>query len=146
MKIMLENGAFMPERAHQTDAGYDLRSPVDIEIPPAERHGTEILIGGAFINTGVHIQLPHGYFGAVKGRSGMSVKHDISVFEGTIDEGYRGSIGIKMYNLSPVPYQIHKGDKIAQLVIQNYNVFELNQVDELDESDRNEAGFGSTGR
>lgn len=138
MNIALDNGAFKPRRAHPTDAGYDLYSPIDIVVPP--------VIGEAFIDTGVHVQPPHGFYLAVKGRSGMAINHGLLVFEGTIDEGYRGSIGVLIYNLSAVPYTIKRGDKIAQFVIQSCEYLDLNVVDALEESDRGSDGFGSTGK
>ncbi len=155
MNVKLDEGAFLPKKAHPTDAGYDLRSPVDITVPPTDvfwktmedgRKAIGVEIGKAFIDTGVHIQLPQGFHADVRGRSGLAVRDDISVFVGLIDGGYRGGIGIKLYNLSAEPYKIHRGDRIAQLVFVGSETFDLIQVEELDDSDRGSAGFGSTGK
>lgn len=136
MKIKLDKGAFMPVRAHDTDAGADLRSPIGAVVPAK---------GSFVIDTGVHIQLPHGYVGMLKSKSGLNVKYDITS-EGVIDEGYTGPIKVKLYNNSYSPYFIDRGDKITQLVIVpcEYVSFEL--VEGLDDSERGGNGFGSTGK
>lgn len=137
MKIMLDEGAFMPLRAHPTDAGLDLRTPVDVYLPGG---------GSVVINTGVHLELPAGYYGKVEGKSGLNVKSGIVCLGGTIDEPYRGSIVVKLYNLGRAGHLFQSGDKVAQLVIQPYIAPELELVSELSESDRGENGFGSSGR
>lgn len=136
MKIKLDTGAFMPERAYPGDAGLDLKSPIDT-----------ILWGGdtLTIDTGVHMALPFGTVGLIKSRSGLNVKHSI-LCEGVIDCGYRGSIRVKLYNHGNEGYDIHKGDKIAQLVIVPVLYPELSLADELEDTDRGCDGFGSTGR
>ena len=136
MKIKLDPGAYMPERAHKTDAGLDLKSPHDVFIMPG---------GNATINTGVHIQLPAGTVGMLKSKSGLNVKYCL-VGEGVIDEGYSGSIVVKLYNHGNVGYWVRKGDKVIQLVIVPYVAPNLEVVDELEESERGCNGFGSTGR
>lgn len=136
MKIKLDRGAFIPMRAHGTDAGADLRSPVDTVVPAS---------GSRVIDTGVHIQLPHGYVGMLKSKSGMNVKHDITS-EGVIDEGYTGSIKVKLYNHSHEPYIIERGDKITQLVILPCEYVKFDLVDYLEDSERGGDGFGSTGK
>lgn len=136
MKIKLDRGAFAPERAHVTDAGADLRSPVGTVIPAR---------GSRVIGTGVHIQLPHGYVGMLKSRSGLNVKHGITS-EGVIDEGYTGPIKVKLYNHGDEPYKIERGDKITQLVIVPCEYVHFDSVDELDDSERGDNGFGSTGK
>lgn len=136
MKIKLDAGAFIPVRAHDTDAGADLRSPV----------GTVInAMGSCVIDTGVHIQLPHGYVGMLKSKSGLNVMHDITS-EGVIDEGYTGPIKVKLYNNGDEPYKIERGDKITQLVIIPCEYVHFDFVDKLDDSERGGDGFGSTGR
>lgn len=137
MKIKLDPSAYLPERAHGTDAGLDLRTPIAATVPA---HGS------VSIDTGVHIALPHGYYGKLESKSGLNVKHGIVSLGGTIDEPYRGSIVAKLYNMTDTPYHFAAGDKVVQLVIQSYIAPELEIVDELDVTDRNEAGFGSTGR
>lgn len=137
MKITLDKGAHMPERAHDTDAGIDLRTPVAVTVPA---HGSVV------VDTGVHVQLPANTVGMLKSKSGLNVKHGITS-EGVIDVGYTGSIKVKLYNHTPYPYAFNAGDKITQLVILPLAyVGELEQVSELDDSDRGDGGFGSTGR
>lgn len=136
MKIKLDKGAFIPTRAHGTDAGADLRSPIDAVVPA---------MGSRVIDTGVHIQLPHGYVGMLKSKSGMNVKHDITS-EGVIDEGYTGPIKVKLYNHSEKDYVIERGDKITQLVILPCEYVKFDLVDYLEDSERGGEGFGSTER
>lgn len=136
MKIKLDRGAFIPTRAHGTDAGADLRSPVDTIVPA---------MGSRVIDTGVHIQLPHGYVGMLKSKSGLHVKHDITS-EGVIDEGYTGSIKVKLYNRGDEDHVIERGDKITQLVILPCEYVQFDVVDDLDDSERGGDGFGSTGK
>lgn len=136
MRILLDEGAFAPERAHPTDAGMDLRSPVCALIPPRYN---------VVIDTGVHVELPHGTVGMLKSKSGLNVKHDI-VSEGVIDEGYTGSIKVKLYNHGILPYTVMRGDKISQLVVIECLFPDVEIVDRLDETDRGDGGFGSTGR
>lgn len=136
MKIRLDFGAFMPVRAHDTDAGADLRSPVDALVPAG---------GSCVIDTGVHIQLPRGYVGMLKSKSGLNVMHGITS-EGVIDEGYTGPIKVKLYNHSDDYHAIERGDKITQLVIIPCEYVDFDLVDDLDDSERGSDGFGSTGK
>lgn len=136
MKIKLDSGAFMPIRAHETDAGLDLMSPVDVTV-----FGQS----SAIIDTGVHIELPKNTVGMLKSKSGLNTKHSI-VSEGVIDEGYSGSIQVKLYNHGHFPYGVKRGDKITQLVVMPCKYVKLEVVDELEETDRGDNGFGSTGR
>ena len=136
MKIKLDAGAFIPVRAHGTDAGADLRSPAGTIVPA---------MGSCVIDTGVHIQLPHGYVGMLKSRSGLNVMHGITS-EGVIDEGYTGQIRVKLYNNGDRPYKIERGDKITQLVIVPCEYVDFDLVDDLDDSERGGDGFGSTGK
>ena len=154
MKVKLAPGAYMPERAHPTDAGLDLRSPVSIEIKPAIPNADRNLFGMylfsksccAAIDTGVHVEIPHGYFGKIETKSGLNRNHQIVCCGGVIDENYRGPIVVMVYNFSNEPYIIKAGDKIAQMVIQPYAAPDLELVTELGDTDRGDAGFGSTGR
>ena len=136
MKIRLDFGAFMPLREHETDAGADLRSPIDAVVPAR---------GSCVIDTGVHIQLPHGHVGMLKSKSGLNVRHGITS-EGVIDEGYTGSIKVKLYNNSDMAYGINRGDKITQLVIVPCEYVDFDLVDDLEDSERGGDGFGSTGK
>lgn len=136
MKIKIDKGAFIPVRAHGTDAGADLRSPIDAIVPAR---------GSRVIDTGVHVQLPHGYVGMLKSKSGLNIKHGITS-EGVIDEGYTGSIKAKLYNHMDEPYNIARGDKITQLVILPCKYVHFDLVDDLEDSERGDGGFGSTGK
>ena len=136
MKVMLDSGAFAPTRAHKTDAGLDLRSPICIEVPAR---------GSVVIDTGVHIELPIGTVGFLKSKSGLNVKHDITS-EGVIDVGFTGTIKVKLYNHGTKKYQVLCGDKITQLVVVECHFPDVEIVDTLEETDRGDKGFGSTGR
>lgn len=136
MKIVLDEKALMPERAHETDAGLDLKSTVTVLIPKG---------GSETIDTGVHIALPSGTVGLIKSRSGLNVKYGIQS-EGVIDEGYTGSIRVKLYNHGPQPYMVQRGEKISQLVILPCVKPELEVVGSLTGTERGNGGFGSTGR
>ena len=136
MKIKLDSMARIPERAHDTDAGLDLKSPINITVPAR---------GSVIIDTGVHIQLPPGTAGMLKSKSGLNVKHGITS-EGVIDEGYTGSIVVKLYNHTFDDYPVNIGDKISQLVIVPILTPELEFVDDLEGGERGDNGFGSTGR
>lgn len=136
MKIMLDKGAYMPTRAHDTDAGIDLYA-MEAQIVPAKE--------SAKFDTGVHIQLPPGTAGLLVSKSGLNVKHDITS-TGLIDEGYTGSIQVKLYNHGGYDYRVEAGDKISQLVILPVYKDELEVVESLEETERGAGGFGSTGR
>ncbi len=99
------------------------------------------------IPTGVAIALPPGFEAQIRPRSGLAFKHGISIINapGTIDADYRGEIRIGLINLGPEAYTVHRGDRIAQMIIQKVYQAELEVVDTLDETDRNEGGFGHTG-
>lgn len=136
MKIVIENGAYIPERAHATDAGLDIKTPVPFYLAAND---------SIVIDTGVHVQLPKGTVGMLKSKSGLNIKHGITS-EGVIDEGYTGSIRAKLYNNGPEGVNFNAGDKITQLVILPVLTPELEMVDSLEETDRGSNGFGSTGR
>lgn len=136
MKIKLDNGAFMPTRAHETDAGLDLYA-TNTQIVPARE--------SAKFDTGVHIELPRGTVGMLKSKSGLNVKHSITS-EGVIDVGYTGSIVVKLYNNSGRDYKVNAGDKISQLVILPILTPTLEVVESLEETERGAGGFGSTGK
>lgn len=136
MKIKLDSGAIAPTRAHDTDAGLDLYSPIEINIPSG---------WSRYINTGVHIQLPQGTAGLIVSKSGLNVKHGITS-TGLIDEGYTGAIRVRLYNKSPEDYQIHIGDKISQLVVIPVLYEPVEIADSIEGGERGDNGFGSTGR
>lgn len=138
MKITLDKNAHMPTRAHTFDAGADLC---------ALEGGVVMPFGGtAVFDTGVHVQIPECFAGFVKGRSGMAFHHQVVCFEGTIDYGYTGSIGVMLINHGEEPYVVKPGDRIAQLVIQPVVLLPFQLVKRLDKTDRGENGYGSTGR
>ena len=135
MRIKLDNGAYAPVRAHDTDAGLDLRAP----------HKTIVPRGGAtVIHTGVHVELPPGTCGIMISKSGLNVNHGL-ISTGLIDEGYSGEIVVKLYNHSKVSYVVRAGDKIAQLVIVPVLYEPVEIVEEITGGARGENGFGSTG-
>ena len=137
MKIVLDEKACIPTRAHATDAGLDLYAR-ETKIVPAR--GSEIF------DTGVHVELPKGTTGFLKSKSGLNIKNGLTS-EGVIDEGYTGSIQVKLYNNSNVDYQVIAGQKITQLVILPVVIPDkLEFVQELEKTDRGNGGFGSTGR
>ena len=121
----------LPKYAHPTDAGLDLRSNEDCVLKPFERR---------LVSTGLAIALPDGYAGFVQPRSGLAIK------QGLIDAHYRGELKVILINLDPPnDIQINKGDRIAQLVIQEVPTVNLVEVEELDKTDRGAGGFGSSG-
>ena len=152
MKITLDEGAILPTRAHDTDAGLDLYAREDKVVPAG---------GSACFDTGVHIQLPAldasmmdcdekwvecVSAGLIKSKSGLMVNHDITS-DGLVDYGYTGSIHVKLFNHGTEDYHVRRGDKISQLVIVPVlTPPKLEVVQELDETERGDIGFGSTGR
>lgn len=136
LRVRLDEGAYLPQRAHDTDAGMDLRTPVDAYI----RAG-----GSTVIDTGVHIQLPAGTVGMLKSKSGLNVKDGI-VSEGVIDEGYTGTILVKLYNHGTEAKQFTRGDKITQLVVLPVLYPRVEQAEEIQGGPRGDNGYGSTGR
>lgn len=137
MRIKLDNGAFEPVRAHSTDAGLDLRTPVEFTIRPHDSY---------VIDTGVHVEFPHGWYGELASKSGLNVKHSVVSCGGILDEGYVGSIVVKLYNLGDEEYHFRKGDKIVQMILKPYIAPDIVYVDELEDTERSNKGFGSTGR
>lgn len=136
MRIKLDEGAFVPSRAHDTDAGMDLRTPVAVTVPA---HGS------AVIDTGVHGELPHGCAGLLVSKSGLNVKHGITS-TGLIDEGYTGTILVRLYNHSDTDYTFHEGDKVTQLVVIPVRYERVEIVDSINGGERGDNGYGSTGR
>ena len=129
----------LPEYAHPGDAGIDLYARVPVGLPPAAR---------ALIPTGIAIALPEGYAGLVLPRSGLALKHGITVLNapGLIDSGYRGELKVLLLNTAPYhTFKIERGLRIAQLVIQRVVLASWRVVDELETSERGDGGYGSTG-
>lgn len=135
MKVKLDPGSFMPERAHATDAGLDLKAREPIWIHPGEH---------VILDTGVHVQIPAGFVGLITSKSGLMGKG--ITCRGTIDCGFTGSIRAVLYNHGPEGYLVNKGDKICQLVIMPIHIEDLELVTDLEETERGDGGFGSTGR
>lgn len=135
IKVVLDPGAVMPTRAHELDGGYDLYSREDAVVYQNS--------SGTF-DTGVHVEIPAGYVGFLKSKSGLNVKSGIQS-EGVIDAGYTGSICVKLYNHGAKAVYIKKGQKISQLVLLPIITPDLEQVDSLGETERGSNGFGSTG-
>lgn len=142
----LTDTAVLPVKAHQSDAGFDICADEDITINVGET---------VTVSTGLSIAIPEGYYGRLKGRSGLTAKTALRVQEGTIDSEYRGEVKIicdvRDAMLSDDEWndeyylEITKGAKIAQLIIQPLPTVEVAEVDELDDTDRGDGGFGSTG-
>lgn len=129
----------MPVRAHPTDAGIDLHAAHDCELEPGHR---------SLVGTGVAIALPAGYVGLVHPRSGLAARAGLSIVNapGTVDAGYRGEIKVNLINLDPTePVHIARGDRIAQLIVQQVELWDVVEVETLEETDRGAGGHGSTG-
>jgi len=139
IKLLVE-GIPMPRYQHAGDAGLDLPSRVDALLQPGER---------ATVPTGIAVAIPEGYAGFVLPRSGLAAKHGISLVNspGLVDSGYRGEMAIVMINTDQrEPFQIKRGDRIAQLVILRVEEAQVIATELLDDTSRGEGGFGSTGR
>lgn len=136
IRIKLDAGAIAPTRAHPEDAGLDLYAPHDFPLYPGQ---------SATIDTGVHVQIPVGYAGFIKSKSGLNVHMSI-LSEGVVDAGYTGSIVVKLYNHGKNTKCFRAGDKISQLVILPIATPEVEIVDKITGAERGANGFGSTGR
>ena len=137
----LDPGLPLPSAQHRDDAGYDLHARVNVRIGPGG--------GRSLVPTGVAVAIPPGYAGFVLPRSGLALRHGITCLNtpGLIDSRYRGELKVVLVNTDPVDaYHVHRGDRIAQLVIQRVEAVEWAEVDELDATERSAEGFGSTGR
>ena len=157
MKIMLDQGAKMPTRAHPYDGGLDLYTTEEVVVPACELRlvyddyfqrmaRNEVSVGSVTIDTGVHVQIPEGCVGLIKSKSGLNVNHGLTADHGVIDAHYTGSIRVKIYNHTRKDYRFNAGDKIAQLVIVPCVLLPMEVVDSFEETDRGDGGFGSTGR
>ena len=130
--------AVLPAYAHPGDAGMDIRSVDDLEIAPGAR---------ALVHTGLVMMLPPGWEAQVRPRSGLALKHGVTVLNtpGTIDAGYRGEVGVILANLGDAPFAVRKGDRIAQVVVAPVTTAAIEETDVVDDTDRGGGGFGSTG-
>tara|TARA_Y100000034_G_C6572766_1_gene248288 strand:+ start:61 stop:486 length:426 start_codon:yes stop_codon:yes gene_type:complete len=125
-----------PIYAAENDAAFDLRSKVNIEMQPGEK---------VIVPSGLAIEIPPGFVGNIRGRSGLAAKHSINTMAGIIDAGYRGEIGVVMINHSNEVFKIERNMRIAQMLIMPIVQAKLTVVDELTDTSRGEGGFGSTG-
>ena len=138
VEVLVAGAGAVPRDAHPGDAGADLCASESIVVPAR---------GRAMVGTGLSIALPDGFVALVHPRSGLAAKSGITVLNtpGTIDAGYRGEVRVVLYNTSDEDFQVSVGDRIAQLVIQEFRRAEFIPVRSLPGSDRGEGGFGSTG-
>lgn len=129
--------SYIPQKAHPSDAGFDIKAPF----------GFTIKSNGSFtIDTGIHFEIPDGWYGLLESKSGLNTRHGIVCLGGTIDSGYTGSVVVTLYNLGPEDYTFKKGDKIVQIVFMPCGNFNLKQVFKFEDTDRGDNGFGSSGR
>jgi dUTP pyrophosphatase len=135
----LTPSATVPKRAHPGDAGLDLCADVDLDMAPGDT---------CLVSTGLSLELPPGTEAQVRPRSGLALKHSVTVLNtpGTIDEGYRGEVGIILINHGRTVFEVRRGMKVAQLVVQPTLRVEVTETQSLSETHRGEGGFGSTGR
>ncbi|GAB3436651.1 dUTP diphosphatase [Phycicoccus ginsengisoli] len=129
----------VPSYAHPGDAGADLHAALEVVLAPGER---------TLVPTGVALALPEGYVGLVHPRSGLAARHGITIVNapGTVDAGYRGEVLVNLVNLDPTePFTVRRGDRIAQLVVQQVARVEFVEVDSLDDSSRGDTGHGASG-
>ncbi|MDR1512557.1 MAG: dUTP diphosphatase [Propionibacteriaceae bacterium] len=135
----LDPGVPLPSYAHAGDAGADLVTTVDVTLAPGERR---------VVGTGLAFALPEGHAGFVHPRSGLAARSGLTIVNapGTIDSGYRGEVKVCLLNTDRAePVRLRRGDRIAQLVVQRVSRAEFREADDLDETERGQSGYGSTG-
>jgi len=132
----LDKSVDLPFYAKQGDAAFDLRSAENIVVKKGEK---------ATVRTGLKVAIPEGFVGLIWDRSGLAHKHEMHCLAGVIDSGYRGEIGVVMKNLGKEDFLVGHNMRIAQMLIQPVASAKLEEVDELDETERGEGGFGHTG-
>ncbi len=134
----LTPSATVPTRAHPGDAGLDLCADVDLDMAPGDT---------CLVSTGLSLELPPGTEAQVRPRSGLALKHSVTVLNtpGTIDEGYRGEVGVILINHGRTVFEVRRGMKVAQLVVQPTLAVEVTKTQTLSETHRGDGGFGSTG-
>ena len=135
--MKLSESATIPTRGSEVAAGWDLYASQECVVPAR---------GKAIIATDIAIAVPVGYYGRVAPRSGMAWKKHTDIGAGVIDADYRGPVGVVMFNHADEDLQVELGDRVAQLVIEQISMAPLTQVDSLDDTERGEGGYGSTGR
>ncbi|KAI9339945.1 dUTPase-like protein [Obelidium mucronatum] len=133
---LLSDKARLPVRGSIGAAGYDLCSAKDMVIPAGQR---------AIVPTDISIAVPAGTYGRVAPRSGLAVKHFIDVGAGVIDADYRGPVGVVLFNFGSLDFEIKEGDRVAQLILEQCCIAEIDNVEQLDDTVRGAGGFGSTG-
>jgi dUTP pyrophosphatase len=133
----LNQEAVLPNYSYEDDAGFDLYSIEDVVLEPFKR---------LQVKTGIAMQIPAGYVGLIWDKSRISHKLGIKNLGGVIDSGYRGEIMVGVVNLSDETYSFNKGDKVAQMIIQKKETCDIVEVDKLDEAERGDKGFGSSGK
>jgi len=140
----LREDAIVPTRSNQTDAGWDLYSTERLVMPFRKP---------VLVSTGIALAIPEGYVGLIWPRSGLAVKHGVDIYAGVIDSGYRGEIKVCLWSDSINPnwgcaksFEIMPGDRIAQIIFQRVEPFELIETQQLDDTDRGAGGFGSSGK
>ncbi len=137
---LLDKGLPLPRYQHpREDAGLDLMSRIDLELEPGERK---------LVPTGIALAIPAGFVGYVNPRSGLALKHGVTVLnaDGVIDPGYRGEVGVILINHGSQTFSVKRGDRIAQLILHSYSPVSWQEVEELPASCREEKGFGDTGK
>lgn len=140
---LLTHTATVPTRDSNAEAGFDLYADESVTIQP---YGSSEATNRALISTGIAIALPTGFYGRVAPRSGLAVKQGLDVLAGVIDNSYRGEVKVALINLGTEAIDIKAGDRIAQLVATPYFVGDIEAASDLDQTDRDEKGFGSSGR
>jgi len=134
---LLVSDARLPYKANPDDAGYDLMASENCHIPPLTRK---------LVRTGISVAIPEGLYGRIAPRSGLALKHGIDVLAGVVDSGYRGEIGVILYNTDKDnAFSVHVGDRIAQLIIEKHHMFDFIEVSKLPTTIRSNKGFGSSG-
>lgn len=134
IKVKVDAGGFMPTKAYASDAGFDIFTPTDLKVYREE-----------IVDTCVHMQIPDGYVGFIKSKSGLAMNRHIHSDAGVVDAGYSGSIAVKLVNYGNTPQVFKRGEKIAQIVLLPIPDAELVETVSLDDSERGANGFGSTG-
>ena len=133
----VDSDAKVPDQPYEGDAGFDLYANKEVSIKPGEKFA---------VPTGIALAIPLGYVGLIWDKSGVAIKSGMKVLGGVIDSGYRGEILVGIVNLSNEIHKFKKGDKVAQMLIQEVSVPHLEEVEELDETERGDKGFGSSGK